>query len=347
LSLIPQVIEGIDRWERQTGSGRRYPDCVDDLTVEVVQGVASSVVERMQAFDTGAKKIVDKLPHNFENIGLIKFLFPRARVISVRRDPRDIAISNYFADYAAKTGGMGFAYDLREIGEQLADHNLLMHHWQALFGEDILEVQYEAVVEDLESSARKMLDFLGLDWDPTVIDFASVERPIKTASVWQVRQPLYATSVARWERYLPWLGPLFAGTNAKIQAKPVTDMINLPTPGWLTQGVAHFKAGQLDDCEMCVKKLLHHIPEHAAAKFMVGLVYVAKGHVLDGIDYLEQAVGQIPTQVAWKTDLLKAYEIAGIEDKAEQLRDQVALQAQKTDPGHLIGQEDAQSRGIL
>jgi hypothetical protein len=107
-----------------------------------------------------AQFVVDKLPHNFENIGFIKFLFPKAKIISVRRDPRDIALSNYFTDYQAKHGGMGFAYDLSQIGEQLADHNMMIHHWQQVFPNEILEINYEDVVEDLEGSARKMLDYI-------------------------------------------------------------------------------------------------------------------------------------------------------------------------------------------
>lgn len=197
LGVIPQVVQGLNRWERHVGSGRKYPDCVDDLTPAVVEGIANNVLKELREFDADAKHIVDKLPHNFENIGLIKFLFPQAKIISVRRDPRDIAISNYFTNYQAKHGGMGFAYDLDSIGEQLADHNLLMHHWQQLFPGQILEMSYEEVVDDLDVSARRMIDYIGLDWEEQVLDFNKLERPVKTASVWQVRQPIYKSSKAR------------------------------------------------------------------------------------------------------------------------------------------------------
>ena len=127
---IPRVIAGLERWERHTGSGRRYPDCVDDLDPHVTRGIAENVLNELREYAPEADHVVDKLPHNFENIGLIKLLFPSAKIISVRRDPRDVAVSNYFIDYAGKHGGMGFAYHLEWIGEQLADHNRLMHHWQ-------------------------------------------------------------------------------------------------------------------------------------------------------------------------------------------------------------------------
>jgi hypothetical protein len=135
---------------------------VDDLTPYITRGIADGILDELRDLSEsekpGAVHVVDKLPHNFENIGFIKFLFPKAKIISVRRDPRDIAISNYFTDYQAKHGGMGFAYDLTDIGEQLADHNLLMHHWHRLFPGEILEIHYEEVVDDLAGSARKLLE---------------------------------------------------------------------------------------------------------------------------------------------------------------------------------------------
>lgn len=312
LGLIPQVIQGINRWERHTGSGRKYPYCVDDLNAHTTAGIANNVLKELQELAAEdkpeAKFVVDKMPHNFENVGLIKFLFPNAKIISVRRDPRDIAISNYFTDYQAKHGGMGFAYDLEQIGEQLADHNLLMHHWQQTFPGEILEINYEDVVDDLQGSARKMLDYIGVAWEPEVLNFNKLERTVKTASVWQVRQPIYKTSKAKWKRYQSHLAPLIKGTNSKIISAPITDLLTLPEPGFLTDGVALYQAGKLDDAEMCFKKMLHHNPDHAACHYMIGLVYLSKGHPKDGINHLEKAVTSCPWQKEWRDNLLKAYE---------------------------------------
>ena len=166
LGIIPQRIQGLNRWERHVGSGRSYPDCMDDLTPYISQGIAGGILNELTALAPGARHVVDKLPHNFENIGFIKFLFPEARIISLRRDPRDIAVSNYFTDYLARQGGMGFAYDLGEIGEQLADHDCLMRHWHTLFPGEILEIRYEDVVDNLEKNARKILDYIGVAWSP-------------------------------------------------------------------------------------------------------------------------------------------------------------------------------------
>ncbi|WP_079204025.1 tetratricopeptide repeat-containing sulfotransferase family protein [Pseudomonas sp. CC6-YY-74] len=319
LGVIPSRIQGLNRWERHTGSGRHYPDCVDDLSASVSAGIAQGILDELREYAPDAKHVVDKLPHNFENIGLIKFLLPKAKIISVRRDPRDIALSNYFTDYQAKHGGMGFAYDLTSIGEQLADHNLLMRHWHQLFPGEILEVNYEDVIEDLEGTARRMLDYIGVAWEPQVLAFNELERPIKTASVWQVRQPVYQTSKAKWRNYQAHLGPLIQGTNGKIEWEPI-EMLGLPEPGLLNEGVELYKQGELDQAELRLKKLLQHVPEHAAANFMLGLVYMDKGHRADAIALMEKGQQKCPWNPNWRKDLIQAYEMVGAVDQADALQ---------------------------
>ncbi|MBF0281793.1 MAG: sulfotransferase [Zetaproteobacteria bacterium] len=320
LGVIPQVIQGLERWERHIGSGRHYPDCVDDLNPFVTEGIANGVLKELREIDEDAKFIVDKLPHNFENIGLIKFLFPHAKIISVRRDPRDIAISNYFTDYQAKHGGMGFAYDLTAIGEQLGDHNLLMHHWKQIFPGEILEINYEDVVENTEGLAKKMLEYIGVAWEPEVLAFNELDRPVKTASVWQVRQPIYKTSKAKWMRYEWYLGPLTAGTNGKIVPDPITDMERFPVPGMFVDGVADYEADRLDAAEMNFKKVLHHFPEHAAANFMLGLVYVRKGYFFEAMPLMEKAIERCPWNKNWRNDFKQVCDLAELPERFEQLK---------------------------
>ncbi len=314
LGVIPNVIQGLNRWERHVGSERSYPDCIDDLTASVTEGIANNILKELQEYDLQAKHIVDKLPHNFENIGLIKFIFPHAKIISVRRDPRDIAISNYFTDYQAKHGGMGFAYDLTDIGEQLADHNQMMQHWNTIFPGEILEINYEAMVDDLEGSARKMLAYIGVDWEPEILRFNELDRPIKTASVWQVRQPVYKSSKARWRHYQTYLTPLLKGTNAKISVEPI-EMITLPEPGFLTHGVDLFHQQKWDEAEISFKKMLYHNAEHAACNYMLGLIYLRKGYLNEGIEQLKMAVKKVPWQREWQESLIQAYETAGRNDE--------------------------------
>ncbi len=333
LGVIPQVAQGLNRWERHVGSGRTYPDCVDDLTPDIVEGIAGNVLKELQEYAPEAGHVVDKLPHNFENIGLIKFLFPKAKIISVRRDPRDIALSNYFTDYQAKHGGMGFAYDLTEIGEQLADHNLLMHHWHDLFAGEIFELNYEDVVDDMEGSARKMLDYIGVEWESQVLKFNELQRPVKTASLWQVRQPIYKTSKAKWKHYRKHLKPLIKATNAPILPDPY-EMLTLPEPGFLTHGVELYRKNDLDGAELSFKKMLHHNPDHAACNYMVGLVYLRKNHLQDGIVFMEKALEKAPWHREWRENLAKAYELTGEHEKLAELKEKYKIKENTSDrPG--------------
>jgi tetratricopeptide (TPR) repeat protein len=233
---------------------------------------------------------------------------------------------------------MGFAYDLSWVGEQLADHNMMMHHWHSVFPGEILEINYEDVVSDTEGSARKMLDYIGVEWEAQVLSFDELDRPVKTASVWQVRQPIYKTSTAKWMRYRDHLAPLVAGTNRKIDFDPI-DMVTLPEPGWLTDGVALYKDGKMDEAEYSFKKLLHHLPEHAAANAMIGLIYVQKGHLAEGIALMEKAHETCPWNANWRKDLSQAYEMAGETDKAE------ALKKKKTSRREPLAQADSEVDG--
>ncbi|MGO4893193.1 sulfotransferase [Flavobacterium sp. W21_SRS_FM6] len=324
LGIIPSRIQGLNRWERHVGSGRRYPDCVDDLSPYVSAGIANGIIAELQELAADdkpqAKHVVDKLPHNFENIGLIKFLLPQAKIISVRRDPRDIALSNYFTDYQAKHGGMGFAYDMSWIGEQLADHNMLMHHWGQVFPGEILEINYEDVVNDLEGSARKMLAYIGVEWEPQVVAFNEHKRPVKTASVWQVRQAIYTTSTAKWKRYQQHLAPLTQGTNKAIRPDPINDMLSLPEPGLFSLGVDLYRQKDLDGAELNFKKVLHHNPQHGAAHYMLALVYCSKGYVADSIPLFEHALQRCPWQQEWRDKLIEAYKLMGEDHKAADLQ---------------------------
>ncbi len=315
LGTIPRVIAGLERWERHTGSGRSYPDCVDDLDPKVILGVADNVVSELREYAPGADHVIDKLPHNFENIGLIKLLFPQAKIISVHRDARDIAISNYFMDYANKHNGMGFAYHLEWIAEQLTDYNLLMQHWETVFPGEILNVRYEDVVKDPTASARTMLAYIGVDWEPQVLEFHTLERPVKTASLWQVRQPLYTSSLGRWRNYRQHLGPFASAAKRTISVDPI-EMVTLPEPGWLNRGVDRYREGDLDAAEYLFKRLLTYLPEHAAARFMLGLIYVRKGHCDDGIGLMELALERCPWNRHWRSDLAQAYRLVARDQDA-------------------------------
>jgi tetratricopeptide (TPR) repeat protein len=162
----------------------------------------------------GRRRLVDKMPGNFMYAGLIPLILPGARIIHCRRDPVDTCLSCYTKQFA---GEQQFAYDQTELGEFHRGYDKLMAHWRQVLPPDrFIEVDYEAVVDDLECEARRLIDFLGLTWDGACLKFHENRRVVRTASVNQVRQPVYATSKGRWQRYAAHLGPLLAalGTDA-------------------------------------------------------------------------------------------------------------------------------------
>jgi len=152
--------------------------------------------------------VVDKLPDNMILIGLISRLFPRARIIYCSRDPRDISLSCYFQIFVE--GAQHFSYDLSDCGKRCVQVRRLAEHWLKLLPHHMIEVNYETLVGDLEGQSRRIVDFLGLEWEPSCLDFHQTERTVATVSHWQVRQPIYSSSIGRWRKYEKHLGPLFA-----------------------------------------------------------------------------------------------------------------------------------------
>lgn len=304
LSLSGDLVTRFNLWEQKLGSGWTYPECLADLTPAKARQLADHWLAQLRERDSQARYVVDKLPHNFEHIGLIKLLFPNARILSCLREPRDVAVSNFMTDYAAKFGGMGFAYDLAWIGEQLVDHRRLMDHWQALFPDSILEVGYEDTVTDTEAQARRMLAFLGLEWEPAVLEFQSVDRPVKTASSWQVRQPVYTTSKARWRNYVDHLGPLEAAL-ADIPSSPAPLPQPPLAPGRFFDGMALLNQGRADEAGKVFLEVIAAQPNHAAAYHFLGVAQAQIGRLNEGRDAVRHAVALHGLHSAWFENLAK------------------------------------------
>ena len=133
-------------------------------------------------------------------------ILPKARIIHARRDPVDTCLSCYSKLFG---GEQSFTYDMAELGRFHRDYQALMAHWRDVVpASHLLEVDYEDVIGDIETQARRMLDFLGLPWDPACLAFHETKRPVRTASVNQVRQPVYKTSAGRWRAHADNLAPL-------------------------------------------------------------------------------------------------------------------------------------------
>ncbi len=151
-----------------------------------------------------ALRIGDKQPYNFFHVGLAGLLFPQARVVWCRRDPRDIALSIYAENFAMEAG---YATDFGDIAYLVDAQEALMRHWQQVAALPILEVDYERLVADFEAEARRIVEFAGLAWDIACLQFHANPRAVQTPSRWQVRQPVHGRSVGRWRNYAAWLPP--------------------------------------------------------------------------------------------------------------------------------------------
>ncbi len=329
LSLIPELIQKLSAWEAKIGSRREYPECIDDMTAEESRRFAARHLEELQAYAPKALRIVDKLPHNFEHIGLIKLLFPNARILHLKREARDVAISNFFVDYSAKFGGMGFAYDLGWIGEQLVDHGRLMQHWHRVFPGEILEVDYDLLVEDVEEWARRIISHLGLEWEDGVLSFQELDRAVKTASVWQVRQPVYRTSKARWKTYERWLDPLEAAL-ADVPPTPVPSPLPRLEPGLFVKGMELLKSGRLDGAEEAFRSLIAARSAHAAGHHFLGATLYQQRRFEDARKLMRRSVELQPGQRQWLENLARVESALGNEEEAQRIRDGLAHPADST-----------------
>jgi tetratricopeptide (TPR) repeat protein len=213
--LMPRVI----------GTRTPYPDCMELFDARLANHAASYYLRKTAALDDAALRVVDKLPHNFLHLGLIRCIFPRARVVALRRDPLDVAVSNYFTNFKQRHG-LGYAFDLGLLARMLRLHERIMAHWRRVLPGPLLELRYEDLVERPEETSRALLDFVGLDWDPAVLQFHKTARPVKTASVWQVRRPLYSSSRGRWRRYAAHL----SGLARELGLADAPDVADVPPP---------------------------------------------------------------------------------------------------------------------
>jgi Flp pilus assembly protein TadD len=159
---------------------------------------------RLSQISTTARRITDKLPQNFQYVGLLHAAFPRARIIHCRRNAMDTCLSIYFTNFARR---MDFSFDRESIVDYYQQYVRLMEHWLSVLPSNCLfEINYEELVATPEPVIRRMIEFCGLEWYDACLRPEQNQRVVKTASVWQARQPIYGTSVSRWRRYEPWLG---------------------------------------------------------------------------------------------------------------------------------------------
>jgi hypothetical protein len=168
--------------------------------------IGHQYLENIKKLNPDAKRIVDKMPDNYHYAGLIAKILPGAHIINTNRNPLDSCFSSYTRLFIHT---LQYAYDLGEIGRYYNRYQNLMDHWHHVLPKNrLLDVNYEDVVADLEQEARKLIDFVGLDWQEDCLDFYKNKSRVNTASAAQVRQPIYKSSIEKWRPFEKHLGPL-------------------------------------------------------------------------------------------------------------------------------------------
>ena len=186
--------------------GVNYPEALRELRPANLAAMGSDYLARSRMHRrSGAPRFIDKMPNNFPNVGLIALMLPNAKIIDARRHPLDACLSNYRQLFAK---GQNFTYDLTEIGEYYLEYQRMMDHWRDVLPNRVLTVQYEEIVADFEPQVRRLLEFCGLPWQDACLRFYESERPVRTPSAEQVRQPIYDRSVGHWQHYEKHLGEL-------------------------------------------------------------------------------------------------------------------------------------------
>jgi tetratricopeptide (TPR) repeat protein len=190
-------------WDRSYESFARASG---DAAASVIAGAARDYLEQLRTLAGPAQRVVDKMPANFLYAGMIHAALPRARIIHMLRDPLDTCLSIYFQNFFRL---QAYANDLESLAHYYGQYRRIAAHWRTVLPPTtLLEVPYEALVEDQEHWTRRILEFVGLPWDPKCLDFHRTDRVVITASRWQVRQKISTRSIGRWRNYERFLAPL-------------------------------------------------------------------------------------------------------------------------------------------
>ena len=182
-----------------------FPECAELIDGVSARALAGEYLEHLRGLSADAQRVTDKMPSNFLYLGLIAVLLPRARIVHCRREAMDVCLSNYIQQFAY---GHHYSYDLGDVAAYYRGYERLMSHWREVLPLRMHEVHYEQLVADQEGESRKLIDFCGLPWDEGCLVYYKSRRTVRTASHWQVRQPIYQHSAQRWKRYEKHLGQL-------------------------------------------------------------------------------------------------------------------------------------------
>lgn len=213
---LPDIIS----MARRLGGKRRqdYPECLENLTAEELRALGEEYLQRTRVQRKTTKPLfIDKMPNNFLHVGLIRLILPNAKIIDARRHPLACCFSNFKQHFAK---GQGFTYGLQRVGSFYRDYVRLMARFDAAAPGVVHRVIYERMVEDTDAEVRRLLAYCGVPFEPQCLKFYETDRPVRTASSEQVRQPIFSEGVDQWRNYEPWLGPLKAALGPVLSAYP-------------------------------------------------------------------------------------------------------------------------------
>jgi tetratricopeptide (TPR) repeat protein len=217
ISSHPQVIGGgeVKFWGQayealplMLKTRQPYPFCVPAINREQIESIAEKYIELLTKIagpDAHPLHVTDKMPHNFVHLGLISIIFPEIPIIHCKRNAMDNCLSIFFQNFG---NSHSYAFNLANLGHHYKQYQRLMEHWHEVLPGRIMDINYEDTIADPEYWSRKLIEHVGLEWDDACLAPHKLERTVKTASHWQVRQPIYKTSVQRWKNYEQYLGPL-------------------------------------------------------------------------------------------------------------------------------------------
>jgi hypothetical protein len=205
LGLLPRLVQDL-QGHRHDNTDPHYPRILTSLSAAELARLGADYLANAQVHRRlGRPLFIDKNPNNFRHVGLIRLMFPKARIIDARRQAMACCFSNFRQLFAI---GQRFSYDFDHLARYYRCYRQLTQHWDAVLPGAVLHVQYEHLVDDLEGGVRRMLEFCELDFEPACLEFHRTHRSIETASAEQVRSPLNRHGLDQWRHYEPWLGPL-------------------------------------------------------------------------------------------------------------------------------------------
>jgi hypothetical protein len=202
LTVLVELAENVCR---KGGTRTKYPECLSGFDADAFAEMGTDYLERVREFSQDATYITDKLPHNFLYVGLIKLILPNAKIIHCSRNPMDNCLSIFKTEFAVEHK---YAYDMVELGGYYNLNSDLMAYWNKVLPGFMYRLVYEDLVSDQQRQTRELLQFCSLPWDEACLNFDKTERRVRTASLVQVRQPIYKDSVELWKRYEMQLEPL-------------------------------------------------------------------------------------------------------------------------------------------